>query len=221
MKKNKITKSQYHHGNLREQLLQTTLKIISEQGLEKVSMRKLGELTGVSRTAPYRHFKNKGELLSTIAENGFKKLTDSLYSVRKKKPEDPVEQLKNIGAAYIEYALENSVQYRLMFGHEIIEQDQTPALKKHAESAFNELLRGVELLEKKDLIKPIEPLIIANTLWSLSHGISTLLMDGQINRSNSFLNLPAIIIKEKNNSKINVNKIVESISDVLLSGILK
>lgn len=215
-----MKKSNYHHGNLREKLLKTTLKIISEEGLQKVSMRKLGALIGVSRTAPYRHFKNKGELLSAIAENGFRKLTDSICSVRKK-TEDPVEQLKNIGVVSIEFALENPVQYRLMFGHEIMKQDQTPEFKKIAEAAITEVFLAVERLKTKDLLKPIEPMIIANTLWALIHGISTLLMDGQINISNAFLNLPAILIKEENHSKLDVHKIIENISALLFFGILK
>ncbi len=216
-----MTKLKYHHGNLREKLLQTALEIVSEEGLAKVSMRKLGEEIGVSRTAPYRHFKGKGELLSAMAEDGYRKLTKSLKSARNKQSGDPVAQIKNIGIAYIEFALENPVQYRLMFGHEIIEQDQTPALIKSAEDAFSELVLGVGVLLNGELIKPIDPLIIANTLWSQTHGISTLLMDGQINKSNSFLELPAIIIKEKNKSKINVHKIIEHVSEVLLNGILK
>ncbi|MCP4117590.1 MAG: TetR/AcrR family transcriptional regulator [Desulfobacteraceae bacterium] len=216
-----MTKSKYHHGNLREKLLQTALEIVSEEGLAKVSMRKLGEKIGVSRSAPYRHFKGKGELLSAIAEDGFRKLTNSLNSVRNKKSGNPVTQFKNIGIAYIEFALEHPVQYRLMFGHEIIEQDQTPELIKAAEGAFSELLLGVGDLLKDDLIKPMDPLIIANTLWSQTHGISTLLMDGQINRSNSFLELPAILIREKNKSKINVPKIIDHVAEVVLYGILK
>ncbi len=216
-----MTKSKYHHGNLREKLLQTALEIVSEEGLAKVSMRKLGERIGVSRTAPYRHFKGKGELLSAMAEDGFRKLTESLKSVRNTQSGDPVAQLKNTGIAYIEFALENPVQYRLMFGHEIIEQDQTPELIKAAEDAFTELLLGVDVLLKGELVKPIDPLIIANTLWSQTHGISTLLMDGQINKSNSFLELPAILITEKNRSKINVPKIIEHVAEVLLHGILK
>ncbi|MBI9092765.1 MAG: TetR/AcrR family transcriptional regulator [Desulfobacterium sp.] len=216
-----MTKSTYHHGNLREKLLQTALEIVSEQGLAKVSMRKLGEEIGVSRSAPYRHFKGKGELLSAMAEEGYRKLTKSLKCARNKQSGDPVAQLKNIGVAYIEFALENPVQYRLMFGHEIIEQDQTPALIKSAEDAFSELVLGVDVLLTGESIKPIDPLIIANTLWSQTHGIATLLMDGQINKSNSFLELPAIIIKEKNKSKINVPKIIEHVTDVLLYGILK
>ena len=69
----KAKTNKYHHGDLRQALIDTAAQQIAEHGVAAISMRKLGDLVGVSRTALYHHFANKGELLSAVAESGFKK----------------------------------------------------------------------------------------------------------------------------------------------------
>ena len=63
-------KANYHHGNLRETLIEASAHIIKLQGIEGLSLRKLADQVGVSRAAPYHHFKDKNALLAAVAEQG-------------------------------------------------------------------------------------------------------------------------------------------------------
>jgi len=213
------TKKSYHHGDLRKKLLETALEIISEDGLEKVSMRKLGQRIGVSRTAPYRHFADKSMLLCAIAEQGHIKLTTVLKNANRQLIDDPLTRIRNTGIGYVEFAVRNPVHYRIMFGNEILENQRTPELVQAAETSFNELLYAVKACQEEKLIKPINPYIIANTLWSLTHGTSMLLIDGQIQSANAFRGMPAMLQTDIEAGEIDVRKIFEYKSDILFSGL--
>lgn len=214
-------KKKYHHGNLRGQLIETALDIISEHGLEKVSMRGLGQRIGVSRTAPYRHFADKSALLSAIAEDGYRKLTHALNNSNNRFSEDSVTRLMDVGIAYVEFAVSNPVHYRIMFGNEIQENKRTPELIKAAEAAFNELLCAVKVCQDEKRVKQFNTYIIANTLWSTTHGISSLLIDGQVSAANVFQELPALLNTENGTGKVDVRQIFELMGEVLFTGLLE
>lgn len=213
-------KKNYHHGDLRRKLIETALEIISEHGLEKVSMRVLGQRLGVSRSAPYRHFANKSALLCAIAEDGYKKLTTVMNNSNKKLSDDPLTRLVNTGIAYVEFAVSNSAHYRIMFGNEILENKRTPELVKAAETSFNELLYAVKAGQDAKLVKSINTYIIANTLWSMTHGISTLLIDGQIQAVNTLKGPPTLLQPDSETGEVDVHQIFGYMGEVLLTGLL-
>jgi AcrR family transcriptional regulator len=214
-------KKNYHHGNLREQLIKTALDIISEHGLEKVSMRGLGQRIGVSRTAPYRHFKDKSALLCAIAEEGYRKLTRELNNANIRLSDDSVTRLMNVGITYVEFAVSNPVHYQMMFGNEIREEHRSPELVTAGGKAFNELLSAVKICQDEKKIKQLDPFIIANTLWSMVHGISSLLIDGQVQAVNAFHELPALLHGENGKGDVDVHRIFESMGEIILTGLLE
>lgn len=212
-------KKTYHHGNLRTRLIETALDIIEEHGLEKVSMRELGNRIGVSRTAPYRHFANKSELLSAIAEEGFSKLTGLLNRANDAVSDDSLARLMNTGIAYVEFAVANPVHYRMMFGNEIPKAGRTPTLLAAADGAFNALLRAVRACRDEEKIKDFDPVIIANMLWAMTHGISTLLIDGQVAADNAFHGLPALLQTGTGPGGPDIRRIFESMGEIMFSGL--
>ncbi len=213
-------KKNYHHGNLRKQLIETALEIIAVDGLEKVSMRGLGSRIGVSRTAPYRHFANKSELLAAIAEEGYCKLTLVLNSVNISGTDDSLTRLMDIGIAYVEFAVSNPAHYRIMFGNEIQGKSRTSSLLGAAGTSFNELLTAVRMCGDEKKIKPFDPIVVANTLWATAHGISTLLIDGQVPMENSFQVLPALLQNENKEAAPNIRQIFEAVGEIMFTGLL-
>lgn len=213
-------KKPYHHGDLRRQIIETVLKIISEEGLENVSMRGLGQKLGVSRTAPYRHFSDKNALLCAIAEEGYKKLSARIKDANNQLNRSPLARLRQIGIFYVEFAIENPVHYRLMFGHEILSASKTEELVKLSEDVFNGTLYAIKICQDEKLIRPLNPYIIANALWSVSHGISTLLNDGQIQAANALKGLPALVGTQADTGKADVNQILDYITDILMNGFI-
>ena len=115
--------SNYHHGNLRQTLLSTATSMIAQKGIESLSLRKLAEQVGVSRTAAYHYFQDKNALLCAIAANGFKRWEISLDQLNANQlpHRDKFEQYI---LSYIAFATSNPEEYELMFGRCIWKQSK-------------------------------------------------------------------------------------------------
>src|SRR3982751_2670167 len=105
----------YHHGNLRGALLQEALSTIRAEGVEALTLREIGARLGVSRTALYRHFADKGALLAAVATEGFRTLREQLTSAWVAGAGDR-DAFDAMGIAYIRFAIDNPSHYRVMFG---------------------------------------------------------------------------------------------------------
>lgn len=172
-------KLQYHHGDLTKSLLEAAAAIIKEQGVESLSMRKLADKVGVSRTAPYHHFKDKNALLCALAERGFNQQEKMLAAL--KKQDHPTEQLfKEYVCAYMDYALEHSEIYDLMYGRTLWKAG-TPSdsLKKSSKQTFKAWIEWVEELQEHGVLPNNNtPLRIGQTTWASLHGLARLFLDG-------------------------------------------
>ncbi len=203
-----VSKNKFHHGNLRAELIQTAVKMISEEGLEKVTMRALGQRVGVSRTAPYRHFANKTMLLCAIAKEGCQKLTLQYQKINQDTSIDTLSKLMKLMITYIEFSIKNPCYYKLIFGHEIIQQERTPELLTAAEATFNEILIAVEVFLKEYNIELKDPLSLATMGWATLHGLSTLILDGQLQMSEKGFSPPSIFTDDKAQQTVNIQQVV-------------
>lgn len=182
----KPKKKSYHHGDLRQQLLDKAAQLIREEGEEALSMRKLASELGVSRMAPYHHFADKQTLLCAIAEEGFNRFTrvlsgdnsDQDFSVSRQ--EFTKENLKIFITNYISFAVNHAEYYNLMFGGHLWKSKQlTESLKNEAHSSFRFYLDRIRKLRELELISnAVDPFKFAQISWSTLHGMSRLLIDG-------------------------------------------
>ena len=101
-------------------MLKAAAQMISEGGVGKVTMRALSDRIGVSRTALYQHFKNKNDLFSAVAADCYARLKIRLHEIRADDSSDIVSRLHDMSVAYVNFALENPDQYKLMFGDEVL-----------------------------------------------------------------------------------------------------
>src|SRR5262245_28520341 len=106
----------YHHGNLREALIDAGLELIKEQGAGALTLREIGARVGVSRTAAYRHFTNKDDLLGAICEAGFGLFADSLEAAKSAAPPNFAPRLTAMALAYVRFAADHAAYYEAMFG---------------------------------------------------------------------------------------------------------
>lgn len=109
-------KDTYHHGHLREELIRRGLDALEREGAEVLSLRALAESAGVSKTAPYRHFKDKDLFLGALADEGYRLLHEALAApiepgLKRKRSESPVSAM---GRAYMAFAVARPALYRLM-----------------------------------------------------------------------------------------------------------
>ncbi|WP_010322656.1 TetR/AcrR family transcriptional regulator [Marinobacterium stanieri] len=173
------TKTSYHHGDLRSSLLEAATQLIAEGGVDALSMRKLADRVGVSRTAPYHHFKDKHDLLSAIAEDGFRSYERAL---REALDDDRAKEdwLSCFVRFYLNFAQSYPETYNLMFGHDVWKSGQpTNELKTQAHGCFRKHVDRVSQWQQRGLIgSDIDPLRFAQVTWSTLHGLSRLLLDG-------------------------------------------
>src|ERR1700686_452365 len=104
----------YHHGNLREALLQGAVRVIAESGPAAFTLREVARRTGVSHNAPYRHFRDKDALLAAVATEGFRKLTQAMRAAGAQ-PANALDKLKQSGLAYVHFAVRNPEHFTVMF----------------------------------------------------------------------------------------------------------
>ncbi|MFO7550617.1 MAG: TetR/AcrR family transcriptional regulator [Haliea sp.] len=166
----------YHHGNLRAELLDTAVEELEIQGVEALSLRALARGIGVSQTAPYRHFSDKGDLLAAMATVGYRRLLSSLREAAAATGESPREQLQALAHAYVAYAGRYPQMFKLMFGPSV-HPDSQPELRDASRDTFQQvqsiLRRGIEqgIFRQQDLA------YLTNAAWAGIHGLATLLVD--------------------------------------------
>ena len=139
-----LSRPSYHHGDLRSALLVAAKTLIAEAGIDNLSLRKLAERAGVSRTAPYHHFSGKNDLLCAIAAQGFRRRHRQAMATF----EDPGLTLEQKFEAYIvgymQFAADNPEEYELMFGRSIWKQaNSTQELRDVAYPCFQHQLEMI------------------------------------------------------------------------------
>jgi AcrR family transcriptional regulator len=175
-------KQAYHHGNLKESLVNTALTMVEKEGIGSITLRELTKRLETSRSALYRHFDSKEALMHEIIVVGFERFDQAIEPTLHQKEFTVLERLSNMGRAYINFAVENPAIYRMIFGHEFKDvredncdiNDDTKANGFHALVAL--LLEGQE----QGLFKKEDPILQASVVWSMIHGLSNLLIDGHL-----------------------------------------
>lgn len=173
-----VTKTNYHHGALREALLKATLELIEKEGIGAVSLRQVARAAGVSPGAPYHHFPDRAALLSVLSDEGFHKLAKTLKEAHATTT-TPTAALEAILNAYIKFAKENPAYFRLMFRPELKQSHKTETGTEAGEKAFAILETTVGDCLKESRA-PAEMTVLAITMWSLVHGYASLWLDGQL-----------------------------------------
>lgn len=153
------TLSTYHHGDLPAALLRAAGRTLEKRGIGALSLRDAARRAGVSHNAPYRHFRDREALLAALAAEGFAMLGERLRG-------KPARQM---GEAYVRFALEQPQRFRLMFGG-VLPLNNYPELRDAARSMHQWLADAFTELPRPDTA--------ASAAWSLVHGLAHLLLDG-------------------------------------------
>lgn len=173
-------KKPYHHGNLKEELVSAGIAVLAKDGVNGLRLREVAAMAGVTHTAVYRHFAGKEDLLASIAEQGFLGLVKRVDTYQKRAGPNLRKQYLESGRAYVEFAIDNPEQFRIMFSGVIRDRKAHPALEKAADESFGQLVAVVEECRTKGIIPTHRDRHVhALAAWSMLHGIATLLIEGQ------------------------------------------
>jgi len=156
----------YHHGNLKQELISCACRLCEEHGYETLSMRSIAKESGVSQTAPYRHFDTKESLYASVAMEGFKKLSlaTNLDTSKKVTKKNLVEK----GINYINFGLEYANTYDLMFGTAVGDFSNYPDLLDCANDTYENMRLSFSKLSNDS-----EEIVAYKciTFWSMLHGL--------------------------------------------------
>lgn len=172
----------YHHGNLREALIEAALALIAEKGPAGFTFAEAARSAGVSAAAPYRHFRDREALMADVARRGFEAFTRRLEAAWDDGRPEPVRAFEALGRAYLGFAREQPAYYTAMFESQL-PPDFEPELARAADAAFAVLRRAAEALCATLPAGRRPPaLMVALHLWSLAHGIASLFARGDAGR---------------------------------------
>lgn len=184
-------KAKYHHGDLRQQLVNGTRMLVEELGADGFSVSEACRRAGVSTAAPYRHFPDRQAMLTAVAEQGMNTLADRFEAAVELASNGTPESIAAIGVAYVEFATEQPGVFRLMFG---VAEDNIgrAAVKEKGSRCFDVILREVaSFLGKQDIDDEVRRTTFP--LWIFVHGAAFLSIDGKLDIHDMTDHLPTMI----------------------------
>ena len=169
----------YQHGDLREALVQAGLKLLSEGGLERLSLRAAAQLAGVSHAAPYRHYRDKDALVAAIAERGFRLLSATMRAeLEQDQMLSASETVTRLGLGYIAFATQHPAYLQVMFGGALSKADAPSELLESATAGYLMLRDAVVAGMANAEFRKADPDEVALACWSMVHGVSGLVNNG-------------------------------------------
>jgi AcrR family transcriptional regulator len=173
MAKNRRQSAPYHHGDLRRALLEQVLQMVAERGdASELTLREVARRAGVSHAAPYRHFRDKEELLAALASEGFENLSRAMHDARLG-ADDPLRRFVCTGLAYLRFASEHRGYLALMHGPDVA-KGRTPELQRAANDSFQVLKL---LASDAGVTDEVEARRFGVLVWSFLYGLA--LLSGQ------------------------------------------
>ena len=162
--------------SLRDTVLAAAVDYIADNGPDGLSFRQVAIAAGVSHQAPYHHFTDRRGIFQAIATEGYELFTAAMVEALAADPDDPTTALLE---AYVNFALDHRGHFRVMFRPDLCAISENRELEKIAGRSFDVLVDHV-----RDVLGPKAPLkdirARAAAMWSLAHGLSTLLIDGPL-----------------------------------------
>ncbi|MFF0544075.1 TetR/AcrR family transcriptional regulator [Nocardia thailandica] len=176
-----MRRTSYHHGALRDALLEACLRLIETEGLAAVSLRRVAREAGVSSGAPYHHFADRSALLAALSIDGFRALATELAAARDT-AEAPLDQLTALAEGYVRFARTHPGHFRLMFRPELSQPDKHPDAAEAGDAAFAVLTDTIAAGVTAGVLPAERAETLAVAWWALAHGLASLGVDGQLDK---------------------------------------
>jgi AcrR family transcriptional regulator len=171
------TKRPYHHGNLKQALLDAALDLIRTKGKEAFTLREVARLAGVSHSASYRHFRDKNDLLAAVATEGYNRLTGEL--VKAAEPgQSAYERFHLSGNGFILFALRNPEHFKVIF--DAPRRYDYPETSEAGERAFGTLIGHVEECQAAGILQQGNSRMLALMYLAVVVGVAKFAITGRL-----------------------------------------
>lgn len=173
-------RSGYHHGNLVDALLQATIAVIEERGVEAVSVREAAKRAGVSPGAPFRHFRSKVALLTAVAEQAMERLTEAVRNeLARADDADPIAALRAIGHGYLTWAIANPTHFQIISSRSLIDFHGSQRLVEENEAIRLIMVDLVDRAQAEGRLRSgIDPETLMLSLRAFTYGVARMWIDG-------------------------------------------
>jgi AcrR family transcriptional regulator len=172
----------YHHGNLRQALIEAARALIGEKGPAGFTFAEAARAAGVSAAAPYRHFRDRDALMADVAAQGYERFETVLAKAWNEGKPEPMIAFHNLGRAYLRFARTEHAYYSAMF-ESGLSPDATPELRAAGDRAFNVLRAAAETLCGQIPAGKRPPVLMVSLhIWSIAHGVASLFGRGDQGR---------------------------------------
>lgn len=176
-------KNSYHHGDLKNALIQAGIEILSKEGVNGLSLRKVARKAGVSHAAPYAHFTDKQALVAAISTAGYEKLYDKVYDAVQHHQGDPLRQFVEAAWAYVEFALTDPDHFKITLSGVVEKEKDYPAFVDISHKSFGLIVELVEAGQRAGILNEGPPDLVAVSVWGLVHGFVSLILEDQISHT--------------------------------------
>ncbi|WP_147125953.1 TetR/AcrR family transcriptional regulator [Shimia ponticola] len=186
-----LAKTGYHHGDLRQGLIEATRRLVEEKGPDSFSVSEACRLAGVSTAAPYKHFKDKTEMLVAAALQGMERHRANMLAAIEPLPEGSPARVAALGREYVHFALREPGIFRLKFGG-FTDRETIPELQAAGEQTFGIVLREVaNCLGESEITDEVRKR--GFMLWSFVHGLSFILHDKKLSDMGGDIDLDGLL----------------------------
>ena len=168
----------YHHGNLREALLEAAARALETTGAGNLTLRELSRALGVSHTSPRRHFADKRALLDALALRGFERLGEVIAHASRDQGEDFSARLTRLARAYVRFALKQPALFALMFEAKH-RADVPPALLAASDETFAPVLTVFAQAQAAGEIVAGDPARLSLGTMAATHGLLNISTNGR------------------------------------------
>ena len=166
-------------GSLRDTLVDAAVALIARKGPQGFSLRAVARRARVSEAAPYWHFADREALLAAVAERGFEEMAKGMMEIWSREAE-PAERFRALGIGYVRFALAHPSYLRVMFGSEVPDKAEHPALAAAGDRTFALLVQAIDECQAAGQVRGGDPGELAVAAWSIVHGLAALLVDGKL-----------------------------------------
>lgn len=165
---------------MKNALIEAGVDILSKEGVARLSLRRVAQKAGVSHAAPYAHFADKQALIAAISTEGYGRLYEVLRRTAERYEGNPSAQLIEGAWAYVKFALEDTDHFKVTLSSVVEREEDYPAFVAMSQQAFALVLRTVESCQAEGILRPGPSDLVAISVWSLIHGLVSLLLEKQI-----------------------------------------